>query len=371
MTMVENRPSVAISGVWRPTSFINGIVRDAKTFQPPTSCLSPNCSPTKTANFGSLCSSSISLHKLEKSHAHTNSNSQTQVRVFRAQKHRCLAEVLFFLIPAFDSKLQPLRVQFSVFLTLGPLVSVVIDKPEETSPGEVRCVREDRTETCETRDRILAIDSKLFGGQFQYQYLDSDEELEVACLKNFDSSLHAMPNLNQIHSLIEHYGPTVFFHRDEVYLPSSAGNIDSAELYVYVKPTLGGTFTDIAMLVSCPFNGPSTIKIGLVSIAMNKIGEQVGDWEHFTLRVNSFMGEVWQVTQRWQMEPWWLQYMRDWGPTIVYDGRWELDKLIDRLRFFVRFSVENLIELFPTQLYGEEGPSGPEEKDNWLGDERC
>ncbi|CAN6552589.1 unnamed protein product [Malus baccata var. baccata] len=168
-----------------------------------------------------------------------------------------------------------------------------------------------------------------------------------------------------------------------------AGNIDSAELYVYVKPTLGGTFTDIAMLVSCPFNGPSTIKIGLVSIAMNKIGEHVGDWEHFTLRVNSFMGEgsskfdmgvrndaarskffidsstMYQVVA--------AEYLGNGViiRTMVVAGRWELDKLIDRLRFFVRFSVENLIELFPTQLYGEERPSGPEEKDNWLGDERC
>ena len=69
-------------------------------------------------------------------------------------------------------------------------------------------------------------------------------------------------------------------------------------------------------------------------------------------------------------EPCWLQYMRDWGPTIVYDSRSELDKIIDRLPFFVRFSVENLFELFPTELYGEEGPTGPKEKDNWLGDER-
>ncbi|RXH94608.1 hypothetical protein DVH24_024292 [Malus domestica] len=180
-----------------------------------------------------------------------------------------------------------------------------------------------------------------------------------------------------------------------------ARNIDSAELYVYVKPTLGGTFTDIAMLVSCPFNGPSTIKIGLVSIAMNKIGEHVGDWEHFTLRVNSFMGEgsskfdlgvrndaarskffidsstMYQVVAAECLGNGVIirtivvaVYAR-LGSDIVYDGRWELDKLIDRLRFFVRFSVENLIELFPTQLYGEEGPSGPEEKDNCLGDERC
>ncbi|XP_021811053.1 uncharacterized protein LOC110754304 [Prunus avium] len=403
---------------------------------------------------------------------------------------------------------------------------VVTDNPEEPRPEEVRCVREDLTEACETRDRVLAMDSKLSQDQFQVwntrpckrgmlcsgvsvgtffcsTYLDSDEELEVACLKNIDSSLHAMPNLNQMHALIEHFGPTVFFHPDEVYLPSSVqwffkngallyhedsengepidyrgsnlpsggendsdfwidlpndedarnhlkgGNIESAELYVHVKPALGGTFTDIAMWVFCPFNGPATIKIGLVSIAMNKIGQHVGDWEHFTLRVSNFTGELWQAyfsehsggrwvdasdlefiegnkpivysskyghssyphpgtylqgslkfdigvrndaarskfcvdsSTKYQIvaaeylgdgvisEPCWLQYMSDWGPTVVYDSRSELDKLIDRLPFFVRFSVENLFDLFPTQLYGEEGPTGPKEKDNWLGDERC
>ncbi|CAB4285482.1 unnamed protein product [Prunus armeniaca] len=403
---------------------------------------------------------------------------------------------------------------------------VVTDNSEEPRPEEVRCVREDLTEACETRDRVLAMDSKLSEDKFQVwntrpckrgmlcsgvsvgtffcnTYLDSDDELEVACLKNIDSSLHAMPNLNQIHALIEHYGPTVFFHPDEVYLPSSVqwffkngallyhedsgngepidyrgsnlpsggendsdfwidlpndddarnhlkgGNIESAELYVHVKPALGGTFSDIAMWVFCPFNGPATIKIGLVSIAMNKIGQHVGDWEHFTLRVSNFTGELWQAyfsehsggrwvdasdlefiegnklivysskyghssyphpgtylqgsskfdigvrndaarskfyidsSTKYQIvaaeylgdgvisEPCWLQYMSDWGPTIVYDSRSELDKLIDRLPFFVRFSVENLFDLFPTQLYGEEGPTGPKEKDNWLGDERC
>lgn len=70
-------------------------------------------------------------------------------------------------------------------------------------------------------------------------------------------------------------------------------------------------------------------------------------------------------------EPCWLEYMREWGPTIVYDSRSELDKLIDLLPLFVRFSVENIFELFPTELYGEEGPTGPKEKDNWEGDEIC
>ncbi|KAK4403829.1 hypothetical protein Sango_0751500 [Sesamum angolense] len=330
-----------------------------------------------------------------------------------------------------------------------------------------------------------------------------DELSDIACLKNLDSSLLAMPNLDQIHALIKHYGPTLYFHPDEAYLPSSvswffingallykqgrdtgssvdskgsnlpgggwndgefwldlpddddgrgyvrSGNIESAELYVHVKPASGGTFTDIAMWIFCPFNGPATIKAGLWSYTFNRIGQHVGDWEHFTLRLSNFNGELWSVyfsehsggewldaselefiegnkpivyaskhghasfphegcyiqgstklgvgarndcakskysvdsSSKYQIvaaeytgddvitEPHWLQYMREWGPTVVYDSRSELEKLLKHLPFFVRFSVENLIELFPTELYGEEGPTGPKEKDNWLGDERC
>ncbi|KAL0005439.1 hypothetical protein SO802_013000 [Lithocarpus litseifolius] len=404
---------------------------------------------------------------------------------------------------------------------------VVTDKPEEPKLQEVRCVRVDLTESCEMGDLIFTTDSKFSKYPFQVwntrpckrgmlargvsvgtfycsTYLDSEEELEISCLKNLDSTLHAMPNLNQIDALIKHYGPTVFFHPDEVYFPSSVqwffkngallyqygnekgesidyrgsnlpsggkndgafwidlpnkddsrdhlknGNLESAELYVHVKPAMGGTFTDIVMWVFCPFNGPATIKVGLMSIAMSKIGQHVGDWEHFTLRVSNFTGELWSVffsqhsggewvdafnlefiegnkpivysskcghasyphpgtylqgssklgigvrndaarskfivdsSTRYQIiaaeylddeiikEPCWLQYMREWGPTIVYDSRAELEKLIDLLPLFVRFSVENIIfELFPTELYGEEGPTGPKEKDNWKGDEIC
>jgi hypothetical protein len=186
-----------------------------------------------------------------------------------------------------------------------------------------------------------------------------------------------------------------------------------------------------------------------MTIPMTKIGQHVGDWEHYTLRVSNFTGELWQVffsehsggrwvdasdlefiegnrpvvysskhghasfphpgtylqgstklgigvrndvarskyyvdsSLKYQLvaaeylgdgvvtEPCWLQYMREWGPTIVYDSRSEIDKILDHLPFFVRFSVENLVDLFPTELYGEEGPSGPKEKYNWVGDEIC
>ncbi|KAI4350075.1 hypothetical protein L6164_010598 [Bauhinia variegata] len=404
---------------------------------------------------------------------------------------------------------------------------VVTSNPTEPQVEEIRCVRADLTETCETFDLILTANSKFSKNSFQFwstrpckrgmfgrgvsvgtffcgTYFDSGQVVDnMACLKNLDSTLHAMPNLNQIHALIQHYGPTVFFHPDEIYLPSSVqwffkngallfeedrekgkaidywgsnlpcggendsafwidlpsdddarnnlkkGNIESAELYVHVKPALGGTFTDIAMWVFCPFNGPATIKVGWMSIAMNKIGEHVGDWEHFTLRVSNFTGELWSVffsqhsggewvdsfnlefiqgnkpivyssknghasfphpgtylqgssklgigvrndaaksqhfvdsSVKYQIvaaeylgdgtitEPSWLQYMREWGPTILYDSRSEIEKLIDLLPLFVRFSLENIFELFPTELYGEEGPTGPKEKDNWVGDEIC
>ncbi|KAL5770537.1 hypothetical protein ACOSP7_014691 [Xanthoceras sorbifolium] len=403
---------------------------------------------------------------------------------------------------------------------------VVTETPEEPELDQVRCVREDLTESCETCDVILTTtDSNHSKYSFQVwktrpckrgmfcrgvsvgtffcsTYSNAEDQIDVACLKNLDSTLHAMPNLDQIHALIKHYGPTVFFHPDEDCMPSSVqwffkngavlyqdgqskcepidyrgsnlptggtndgafwidlpdddearnylkkGNLESAELYVHVKPALGGTFTDIAMWVFCPLNGPATLKIGLMNIEMTKIGQHVSDWEHFTLRVSNFTGELWQAyfsehsggrwvdacdleyiegnkpivysskhghasfphpgtylqgssrlgigikndcarskffvdsSTKYQIvaaeylgdgvvtEPCWLQYMREWGPTIVYDSRSELDKVINLLPFFVRLSVENIFDSFPTELYGEEGPTGPKEKDNWEGDER-
>ncbi|XP_050224565.1 hypothetical protein At1g04090-like [Mercurialis annua] len=404
---------------------------------------------------------------------------------------------------------------------------VVTDDSEEPDVDEVRCVREDLTEKCETCNLMFSSDSKTVKNQFQVwnttpckrgmfaqgvnvgtfycgSYLNSEDDLiEVRCLKNCDSTLNAMPNLDQIHALIKNYGPTVYFHPDEKYLPSSVqwyfkngtllyrdgeqkgepidyrgsnlpaggkndgefwidlprdndaidsikrGDMDSAELYVNVKPAFGGTFTDIAMWIFCPFNGPATLKVGLMSIPMTRIGQHVGDWEHYTLRVSNFNGQLWQIffsehsggrwvdvselefikdnktvvysskhghasfphpgtflqgstkfgvgvrndvarskyyidsSTKYQLvaaeylgegvvkEPCWLQYMREWGPTVVYDSRSEAEKIINLLPFFVRFSVENIFDLFPTELYGEEGPTGPKEKDNWLGDEIC
>ncbi|CAA0821225.1 Plant protein of unknown function (DUF946 [Striga hermonthica] len=415
-----------------------------------------------------------------------------------------------------------------------PMGFVVTIGPDEPDPDEIRCVRADLTESCQINELIFDTNSVSLSGQFHVWtirpcergmlcrgvpvgtffcsenkfYEDDNVITTVACLKNLDPMLSGMPNLEQIHALIEHYGPRLYFHPDETYLPSSVswffengarlfergkeekglpidskgsvlpsggvndgefwldlpesdkerdcvskGNIKSAELYIHAKPASGGTFTDIAVWIFCPFNGPATLKAGLFNYTFKKIGQHVADWEHFTLRVSNFSGELSSIyfsehsgggwrdicelefvegnraavyasknghacfpkegcyiqgssnlgigarndckksdyfiesSSRYKIvaaeylgkksgggpveEPNWLQYMREWGPKVVYDSRSELEKILKHFPFFVRFSVENLIELFPTELYGEEGPTGPKEKDNWLGDERC
>lgn len=404
---------------------------------------------------------------------------------------------------------------------------LVTDSPIKPDLEELRCVRADLTDICESYHLIFTADSKLSRLPFRvwntrpqhrgmwgkgvhvgtffcsgYWSYEDDERLYIACLKNVNSNLHAMPNLDQIHAIIGHYGPTVFFHPDELYLPSSVpwffkngamlykkgelkgesidlngsnlpvggtndgeywidipsdnnirnsieyGDLDSAELYVHVKPALGGTFTDIAMWVFCPFNGPVTLKIGILNFALTRLGQHLGDWEHFTLRVSNYTGELWSIYfsqhsgGKWidacdlefvdgnkcavyaskhghamfphpgsyiqgssrlgigvrndtarsdlyvdssinyaivaaeylgneaVMEPGWLQFMREWGPTVVYDSRTELDKIMAYLPVTVRYSVENIFNKLPLELYGEEGPTGPKEKNNWVGDER-
>ena len=47
----------------------------------------------------------------------------------------------------------------------------------------------------------------------------------------------------------------------------------SAELYAHVKPAMGGTCTDVAMWVFCPFNGPARFKLGPITIPLGKTGQ--------------------------------------------------------------------------------------------------
>ncbi|XP_051118755.1 hypothetical protein At1g04090 [Andrographis paniculata] len=402
-----------------------------------------------------------------------------------------------------------------------PLGFLVTNKPEKPDFSEIRCVRADLTDECEPYRLIVDKVSKIpftvcstrprhrgiygrgvsVGTFYCSSYWSSLEELNVPCLKNLDPNLCAMPNVDQIHALVRHYGPTLFFHPDEIYLPSSVswffrngaclysvsdplgvpidaegsnlprggtndgkywidvpddsgivfvrhGNLESAKLYLHVKPALGGTFTDIAMWIFCPFNGPGTLKLGMINYSLGRVGQHLSDWEHFTLRISNFTGELWSIyfsqhsggewvdasdlefidgnkavvyssksghasfphpgiylqgssklgigvrndaarsnyyvdsSRQYEIvaaeylgdgvviEPHWLQYMRKWGPRIVYDSRKELDKIINSLPPMLKYSMKNIISKLPLELCGEDGPTGPKEKNNWFGDER-
>ncbi|CAK9177443.1 unnamed protein product [Ilex paraguariensis] len=169
----------------------------------------------------------------------------------------------------------------------------------------------------------------------------------LPCLKNVKQNLTAMPNLSQIQALIQVYSPWIYLHPDEQYLPSSVswffkngallyrkgqesnpvsidptgsslpqggsndgaywldlpieasakervkkGDLQDAGVYMHIKPVLGATFTDIATWVFYPFNGPARAKVEFINISLGKIGEHVGDWEHVTLRISNFNGEL-------------------------------------------------------------------------------
>lgn len=172
----------------------------------------------------------------------------------------------------------------------------------------------------------------------------------LACLRNKKYDMSSMPNKNQIEALIRAYSPLVYFHPDEAFLPSSVdwfftngallykkgeeakpvaiepdgsnlpqggssdgaywldlpsdgsakdrvkrGYLQSSQAYLHVKPMLGATFTDIAIWLFYPFNGPARAKVKIFDISLGRIGEHVGDWEHLTLRISNFDGRLWSV----------------------------------------------------------------------------
>ncbi|KAI4323321.1 hypothetical protein L6164_022936 [Bauhinia variegata] len=187
-------------------------------------------------------------------------------------------------------------------------------------------------------------------GTFLAQNGGTTSPLSISCLKNTKASRDSMPNLQQIEAIINAYSPVMYLHPDEQYLPSSVnwyfsngallykkgeeskpvpiqpngtnlpqdanndgaywldlpadeankervkkGDLQISQTYIHVKPMFGGTFTDLAMWVFYPFNGPAKAKVEFFNVPLGKIGEHVGDWEHLTLRVSNFNGKLWRV----------------------------------------------------------------------------
>ncbi|XP_076901534.1 hypothetical protein At1g04090-like [Bidens hawaiensis] len=312
---------------------------------------------------------------------------------------------------------------------------------------------------------------------------------------------NSMPNLDQIEALIKVYSPVIYFHPDEPYLPSSVdwffqngalvyhkgneskpnlverngsnipqggsddetywldlpldgsskdrvkqGDLQDACAYFHVKPVSGGLFTDIAIWVFYPFNGGARAKVEFINVSLGKLGEHVGDWEHVTLRISNFNGELNSVFfsqhswGKWVsasgleyhtgnkpavyaslhghasypkpgcvllgsegvdigvrddtdksdkvmdtgvgavvvateymanavVEPPWVNYMRKWGPKIDYDVEKELNKVKKLMIGKLKKAFERFVESIPSEILGEDGPTGPKVKVSWSGDE--
>ncbi|CAA3010116.1 Hypothetical predicted protein [Olea europaea subsp. europaea] len=321
----------------------------------------------------------------------------------------------------------------------------------------------------------------------------------LACLKNAKANRNAMPNSNQVKALIQAYSPHIYFHPDENYFPSSVtwffengallymkgqeskpiainntgsnlpqggendyaywidlpisneekervkkGDLQDAYAYLHVKPMFGATFTDIAIWTFYPFNGPAKAKVEFFNVSLGKIGEHIGDWEHVTLRISNFNGElkgvyfaqhskgVWVDASELEFEsgnkpvaysslhghasypkpglvlqgnghigirndtakgkifmdtgkkfsvvnadylgsvyeePPWLNYKRKWGPKISYNIEDEIKKVEKVLPGKLKSAFDKFVRSIPKEVLGEEGPTGPKVKDNWLGDE--
>ncbi|KAJ8754816.1 hypothetical protein K2173_015328 [Erythroxylum novogranatense] len=323
--------------------------------------------------------------------------------------------------------------------------------------------------------------------------------ISLVCLKNLGSNISCMPNPSQIQALFQTYSPWIYLHPDEQYLPSSVswyfvngallytkgqesnpipieaggsnlpqggsnddafwidlpvdegskervkkGDLNDSEVYLQVKPMLGATFTDIAIWIFYPFNGPAKAKASFINIPLGRIGEHVGDWEHLTLRVSNFTGELWSLyfsqhsggdwieaqdlefqdgnkpvtyaslhghamyskpglvlqgsggfgirndTAKSKLvmdtgarfsivaaeylgktisEPSWLNYYRKWGPKISYDIAHELKDIEKILPGKLKSTFEKFVKRLPSEVLGEDGPTGPKLKRSWDGDE--
>ncbi|KAL5976756.1 hypothetical protein ACLOJK_021089 [Asimina triloba] len=225
----------------------------------------------------------------------------------------------------------------------------VTNSSEKPSLDEIRCVRSDLTEACENDTWLWGTKVTSSSSNFNvYSARPANRGTQALWVKPST----AMPDLIQIHALMQTYSPWVYLHPGETYFPSSVswyfdngallykqskptvstpidltgsnlplgrsndwaywlnlpieesakeyvkrGDLQSSKCYIHAKPMLGATFTDIAIWLFYPFNGPARAKVELVTVDLEKIGEHVGDWEHVTvtLRISNFNGVLWRV----------------------------------------------------------------------------
>jgi hypothetical protein len=133
------------------------------------------------------------------------------------------------------------------------------------------------------------------------------------------------PTLAEVQALIRRFGPRIYFHPSEPYLPSSiewfrsratccgkdrsrkpateplpAGGDDDGAYWLELPDTArGGDLTSAATYINVihgdytfdvqfwlfyPYNGPGSLRVNTKSVSLKPMGIHTGDWEHFTLR---------------------------------------------------------------------------------------
>ncbi|KAI3694221.1 hypothetical protein L1987_77183 [Smallanthus sonchifolius] len=173
------------------------------------------------------------------------------------------------------------------------------------------------------------------------------------------------------------------------------GDLQTCEVYIHAKPMSGATFSDIVVWIFYPFNGPSTAKLGLIDLPLGKIGKHslldghatyhapgvvlqgtdVVGIRNDTAKSDMFLdvGAAYSIMAAEYIdsviEPSWLNYFRKWGPKITYEIGVELEKL-ENSSGILGSVIESLLEILPSEVYEEDGPTGPKMKDYWDGDER-
>ncbi len=107
------------------------------------------------------------------------------------------------------------------------------------------------------------------------------------------------------------------------------------------------------------------------------LGSVIGEWFYWWFILHDLFIQIIaaeymlaRYNEEMPKEPPWLQYMREWGPKFDYDKTAMLNNILKYLPQQIRVPLEDIISKLPDEVLGQEGPTGPKQKNNWFGDER-
>ncbi|KAL7238283.1 hypothetical protein ACSBR2_004398 [Camellia fascicularis] len=318
---------------------------------------------------------------------------------------------------------------------------VVTSSPEKPSLDKIRCVRADFTDVCENDSWIWGHDNQNFNayglrptsrgiqapgvptGTFIAQN-SGGASLSLSLSWHFKNGALLYKKGEESKAvLIEPTGsnlpqgdsndgsywldlPTDKAAKEQV----KKGNLQDPGVYLHIKPMFGATFTDIAVWVFYPFNGPARAQVEFINISLGRwvsapeLEFQGGNKPvtYASLHGHAFYSKPGLVLQGSDgigirndiakskmvmntgerflevaaeylgseiVEPPWLNYAREWGPKIEYDIEVEIKMVEKLLPGKLKKMFDKFIRRLPSEVLGEEGPTGPKMKNNWSGDE--